>query len=45
MKLIWPANLPDLNVIEPCWFWIKRQIIKRGVASSEKQLKKNWLEY
>jgi hypothetical protein len=44
MKLIWPANSPDLNAIEPCWFWMKRQTTKRGVASSEKQLKKDWLE-
>jgi hypothetical protein len=37
--MLWPANSPDLNVIEPTWFWMERQTIKHGVASSEKQLK------
>jgi len=45
MKILWPANSPDLNAIEPCWFWMKRQTTKGGVASSEKQLKKDWLKY
>jgi hypothetical protein len=45
MKLIWPANSLDLNAIEPYWAWMKRQTIKRGVASGMKQLKKDWLEY
>jgi hypothetical protein len=44
MRLIWPANSPDLNAIEPCWFWMKRQTTKGGVASNEKQLKKDWLK-
>ena len=45
MKMLWPANSPDLNAIEPCWFWIKRQTTKGGVVSSEKQLKKDQLKY
>jgi len=44
MKMLWPANSPDLNAIEPCWFWMKRQTTKGGVVSSEKQLKKDWLK-
>ena len=42
IQLLWPANSPDLNAIEPTWFWMKRQTTKHGVASSEKQLKKDW---
>ena len=44
MKLLWPSNSPDLNAIEKCWFWMKRQTTKHGVASSVKQMKKDWEE-
>ncbi len=23
-RLLWPGNSPDLNMIEPCWFWMKK---------------------
>jgi transposase len=44
IRMIWPPNSPDLNMIEPCWFWMKRQTTKYGVASSVKQLRKDWEE-
>ena len=43
MKLLWPANLPDLNAIEPCWFWMKRQTTRKGVASGVEQMRKDWI--
>jgi hypothetical protein len=42
MKLIWPSNSPDLNTIEPIWFWIKKEIIKRGAISNKKKLRARW---
>ena len=30
LRLMWPGNSPDLNVIEPCWFWMKHQTTKKG---------------
>jgi DDE superfamily endonuclease len=29
-RLFWPANSPDLNAIEPTWFWMKRETTKKG---------------
>jgi hypothetical protein len=44
MKMIWPSNSPDLNAIEPTWFWMKRQTTKHGPASSVVQMKKDWID-
>jgi hypothetical protein len=41
LKLIWPANSPDLNAIEPTWFWMKRQTTKNGCASKVSDLEKD----
>lgn len=30
LHLLWPGNSPDLNMIEPCWPWMKRQTTRRG---------------
>jgi hypothetical protein len=44
MRLLWPGNSPDLNIIEPTWFWMKRETTKNGEFTSEKKLKKAWLK-
>jgi len=44
IKLLWPGNSPDLNAIEPCWWYMKQKTTKRGVSTSKKELEKRWLE-
>lgn len=43
-KLLWPGNSPDLNAIEPCWWYMKYQTTKRGAATSKKELVQKWEE-
>jgi hypothetical protein len=42
MKMLWPANSPDLNAIEPTWFYMKKETTKRGPSSDRKKLKVRW---
>jgi transposase len=44
IRLLWPPNSPDLNMIEPCWFWMKRQTTKRGPLTSKAALKAAWIK-
>ena len=44
MRMLWPANSPNLSMIEPCWFWMKRQTTKHGAATSVAQMKKDWIQ-
>jgi hypothetical protein len=30
--MLWPANSPDLNIIESAWFWMKRRTTRHGTA-------------
>lgn len=43
-RLLWPGNSPDLNPIEPCWFWMKRETTKKGPITSNKALKEAWIK-
>ena len=43
-RLLWPGNSPDLNAIEPCWWYIKRKTTAKGAATSKKDLEKQWLK-
>jgi len=44
MRLLWPGNSPDLNAIEPCWLWIKRDISKKGAIYTKAALKEAWIK-
>jgi hypothetical protein len=43
-KLLWPGNSPDLNAIEPTWFWMKRETTKKGPITSNAELKAAWIK-
>jgi transposase len=43
-RLLWPGNSPDLNAIEPAWWWMKLKTTKKGVSTSRKELEKKWLK-
>jgi hypothetical protein len=43
-RLLWPANSPNLNQIEPCWFYMKRETTRKGPIHSEEELKKAWIK-
>ena len=43
-RMLWPANSPDLNMIEPLWFWIKKETTKNGPATGQKHMEQDWLE-
>jgi ubiquitin-protein ligase len=42
MKMLWPGNSPNLNVIKKAWFWMKKETIKRGPTSDKKKLRVRW---
>ncbi|KAK0750299.1 hypothetical protein B0T18DRAFT_389742 [Schizothecium vesticola] len=42
LRLLWCPNSPDLNMIEPTWFYLKRQTAKKGAPQSRKQANKAW---
>jgi transposase len=40
--LLWPGNSPDLNMIEPGWYWMKKRTTSRGPPTSRKALIESW---
>jgi len=44
LKLILLGNSPDLNAIEPTWFWMKCETTKKSSIHSNKALKEAWIE-
>ena len=41
-RLLWCGNSPDLNAIEPCWYWMKRQTTKKGAPKTRSEATKAW---
>jgi transposase len=41
-KLLWCGNSPDLNAIEPCWPWMKRQTTKKGAPKNRAEAVRAW---
>ncbi len=44
LRLLWPENSPDLNMIEPCWPWMKRETCKNGSTKTREEMVKRWKE-
>ena len=46
LRLMWPGNSPDLNMIETCWAWMKQKTQFKGAprtrATAEKAWKQVW---
>jgi hypothetical protein len=43
-RLAWCGNSPDLNAIEPTWYYLKRATTKKGAPSSRADAEKAWLK-
>lgn len=43
-RLLWPANSPDLNMIESCWAHMKRITTKKGAPVTRKKMEHAWLK-
>ena len=46
---LWPGNSPDMNIIEPCWPWMKRTTKKgaprtRTDAEARRKKSRLWIE-
>ena len=42
LRLFWPGNSPDLNMIEPCWNWMKRETTRKGAPQTRAQAEHVW---
>jgi hypothetical protein len=41
-RLVWCPNSPDLNMIEQCWPYLKRQTTKKGAPKSKAEAEAVW---
>jgi hypothetical protein len=41
-RLLWPDNSPDLNAIEPAWYWLKRRTTAQGAPANRKDMEQAW---
>lgn len=43
-RMLWPGNSPDLNAIEPAWFWLKRRTTAQGAPNNRRDMEKAWYQ-
>jgi transposase len=43
-RLLWSSNSSDLNMIESCWPWMKRQTTRINASRSRAAVDKAWFE-
>lgn len=41
-RLLWPGNSPDLNMIEPGWFWMKKRTLGDDAPTTRPGMIKSW---
>ncbi len=41
--MLWPSNSPGLNMIEPCWIFLKRETTKNGPTCTRQEAERYWL--
>jgi hypothetical protein len=44
LRLLWSGNSPDLNMIEPCWPWMKTKTTRLEVPRSRAAVTKAWTD-
>jgi hypothetical protein len=42
VRILWPTNSPDLNIIKLCWFYIKVETTKKGTFTLDVELRVVW---
>lgn len=45
MRLIWPGNSPNLNIIESCWPWMKRSTCEKDPPHTREEAEILWKEW
>lgn len=41
-RLFWCPNSPDMNMIEPCWYWMKRRTTRHRPLRNNKEASLRW---
>ncbi len=44
LRLLWSSNSSDLNMIESCWFWMKKKITQLDASRTRVAIIKAWFE-
>ena len=44
LRLLWPGNSPDLNMIEQSWSWMKRKTTRKGASGIRITATKTWTQ-